>query len=66
MSNRMRVARAEKRMTQFQLRLQTGINMTKISFIENGLIAPTNLEKQKLSRALGVGPEDLFPPPKDK
>jgi DNA-binding XRE family transcriptional regulator len=61
MSNRMRVIRAERRMTQFQLRLQTGINSAKISFIENGLIAPNNLEKQKLSKALGVKPEEIFP-----
>lgn len=61
MINRLRVIRAERRVTQFRLRLETGINATKISFIENGLVAPTNLEKQKLSRALGVGPEEIFP-----
>lgn len=61
MSNRLKVLRAERRVTQFDLRIKTGINATKISFIENGLIAPTNLEKQKLSRALSVRPEEIFP-----
>jgi DNA-binding XRE family transcriptional regulator len=61
MSNRLKVVRAERDITQFELRLRTGINATKISFIENGLIEPTNLEKQKLSRALSVRPEEIFP-----
>ena len=61
MENRLRVLRAERRVTQFEVHLQTGINATKISFIERGLIAPTNLEKQKLSKALGVRPEEVFP-----
>lgn len=61
MSNKMRVARAEQRVTQFKLRLETGINTSKISFIENGLIQPTELEKRKLALALGMLPEQLFP-----
>lgn len=61
MSNKLRVVRAEKRVTQFQLRLQTGINATKISFIENGLVNPTELEKRKLSMALEIPQEQVFP-----
>ena len=61
MTNRLRVIRAERRITQFQLRLQTGINATKISFIENGLVQPREDEKQKLARALGANPEEIFP-----
>ena len=61
MTNRLRVIRAERRVTQFQLRLQTGINATKISFIENGLVQPREDEKKRLARALGANPEDIFP-----
>ncbi len=61
MSNRLRVIRAERRVTQFQLRLQTGINATKISFIENGFVQPREDEVKKLSKALGVSPEEIFP-----
>lgn len=60
MENRLRVIRAEKRITQFQLRLQTGINATKISFIENGLVEPRPDEMRKLARSLGVNPQELF------
>ncbi len=59
--NRLREMRAIKRVTQFQLRLQTGINATKISFIENDLVEPRPDEIKRLSRALGVNPGDLFP-----
>jgi transcriptional regulator with XRE-family HTH domain len=61
MANQLRVIRAQKRVTQFQLRLQTGLNATKISFIENGLIEAKPEEMKKLARALGVAPEEIFP-----
>ena len=61
MTNQLRIIRAQKRVTQFQLRLQTGINATKISFIENGLIEPRPEEIKKLSKALGVSPQEIFP-----
>jgi transcriptional regulator with XRE-family HTH domain len=61
MTNRLRDTRVLKRITQFQLRLQTGINATKISFIENGLVEPREDEKRKLSRALGVNLQEIFP-----
>lgn len=59
--NRLREVRVVKRVTQFQLRLSTGIHQTKISFIENGLVQPREDEKRRLSRALGVRPEEIFP-----
>ena len=61
MTNRLRDVRVLKRITQFQLRLQTGINATKISFIENGLMEPKPEEVRKLARALNVAPEEIFP-----
>ena len=38
--NRLREARVVKRVTQFQLRIATGIQPSKISLIENGLVQP--------------------------
>lgn len=61
MSNRLRDVRVLKRITQFQLRLQTGINATKISFIENNLVQPRGDEIKKLARALNVTPAEIFP-----
>jgi len=59
--NRLRIVRAEKRISQFRLRLETGINSTKISFFENDLVEPTEDEKNKLAKALGVSVEEIFP-----
>jgi len=60
--NRLREVRVTKRITQFQLRIQTGIHQSKISLIENDLILPGEDEKRKLARALGMRPEEIFPP----
>lgn len=59
--NKLRELRVIKRITQFQLRLSTGIHQSKISMIENGLIEPREDEKKRLSKALGVRPEEIFP-----
>jgi len=59
--NRLREIRVVKRVTQFQLRLVTGIHQSKISFIENGLVEPREDEMKRLSRALGVQMHELFP-----
>ena len=61
MNNRLKVIRAVQGVTQFKLYLKTKINAGKISLIENDLIQPSEAEKQKLSRALGVKPEEIFP-----
>ncbi len=58
---RFREVRVVKRITQFQLRLSTGIHQSKISLIENGLIEPREDEKKKLAHALGTNIENLFP-----
>jgi transcriptional regulator with XRE-family HTH domain len=58
--NRLREARVLKRITQFQLRLSTGIHQSKISMIENGLIEPRSDERQRLAKALGVRPEEIW------
>jgi transcriptional regulator with XRE-family HTH domain len=58
--NRLREMRVVRRVTQFQLRLQTGIHQAKISLIENGLVIPREDEKKRLAKALGVMPEEIW------
>lgn len=58
--NRLREVRVVKRVTQFQLRLSSGIHQSKISFIENGLIEPRDDEKQRLAKALHVRPQEIW------
>jgi transcriptional regulator with XRE-family HTH domain len=60
MNNKLRDIRVIKRITQFQLRLSTGIHQSKISMIENGLIEPREDEKKRLAKALGVKTEEIF------
>ena len=62
--NRLRVLRAEKRMTQFEIRIATGINQSKLSMIENGLIVPSQQEREKIAEALGVKPGRIWGKPK--
>lgn len=58
--NRLREVRVVKRVTQFQLRLSTGIHQSKISLMENGLISPKEDEKAKLAKALNLNPEEIW------
>jgi len=58
--NRLRQTRVVKRITQFQLRLSTGIHQSKISMIENNLVEPREDEKKKLAKALNVRPEEIW------
>jgi transcriptional regulator with XRE-family HTH domain len=59
--NRLREIRVVKRITQFQLRLITGIHQSRTSLIENNFIEPRGDEKQRLAKALGVSVEEIFP-----
>ena len=58
--NRLREKRVIKRITQFQLRIATGIHQSKISMIENGLIEAREDEKKRLAKALGVRTEEIW------
>ena len=58
--NRLREIRVIKRITQFQLRLSTGIHQSKISLIESGLIEPREDEKRRIAKALRVRPEEIW------
>jgi transcriptional regulator with XRE-family HTH domain len=59
--NKLRDIRVIKRVTQFQLRLLSGIHQSRISLIENGFIEPRSDERQRLAKALGVKQEEIFP-----
>ncbi len=59
--NRLKVIRAEKRMTQFILGVDTGFIPSGVSMIENGLVEPREDEKKRLAQALGVRIEEIFP-----
>jgi transcriptional regulator with XRE-family HTH domain len=63
MGNDFRITRAIKRVTQEHLETKTGINQTRISLIENGLAEPTQKEKKKLGKALGVDFRDIWEEP---
>lgn len=58
--NKLRELRVVKRVTQFQLRIATGIHQSKISMIENGLVTPREDEKKRLAKALGCRPEEIW------
>ena len=58
--NRLREIRAVRRITQFQLRLSTGVHQSKISMIENGLVTPREDEKKRLAKALGTRVEEIW------
>ena len=48
----LREARFKRDMTQFALRILTGIHQSRISYIERGYIHPRDDEKQKIEAAL--------------
>jgi transcriptional regulator with XRE-family HTH domain len=58
--NRLRIVRAEKKMTQFKLSVLTGIIQSKLSYIENGLIEPCEDDKRKIAEAMKVKVEEIW------
>lgn len=62
-TNRLRVVRAERRMTQRTLATKTRISTSRISFIENGIEAPTDAEQRRIARALKTDVHVVFPVP---
>lgn len=59
--NRLRVVRAEKRISQLDTALAIGLSQSKLSLIENGYTEPTPEERADLARVLGVTESELFP-----
>ena len=63
-ANRLRVARAERGVTQIDLALKAGLSLSRYWRIENGYEQPTDTERAKLAKALRVDEAALgFPMP---
>ena len=60
MKNRIRVARAEIRMTQQQLADATGVSRQTINAIESGKFVPSTVVALKMARTFGLHVEELF------
>lgn len=59
--NQLKEARFFAKKPQIQLWIETGIHYSTISRIECGYIEPTDEQKKKLAKALGVEEGRLFP-----
>ena len=60
MENRIRVARAERRMTQQQLADQTGVSRQTINAIESGKFVPSTVVAMKIARVFERPVEEIF------
>lgn len=58
--NRLRVLRAERRITQLDLAIKADIYEKRFWRIENGYAAATPDEQKRIARALKVQPSDAF------
>lgn len=61
MTNKIKEARFFKGKSQIQLWLKTGIHYSTISRIECGYIKPSEEQKKKMAKVLGVKVDWLFP-----
>lgn len=59
--NKLRVLRAERRITQIDLATKAGIPMTRYWKIENGYVDPTPGERGRIARALKATTNEAFP-----
>lgn len=60
MKNRIRVARAEERMTQQQLADAVGVSRQTINAIESGKFVPSTVLALKIAQNFGKSVEDIF------
>ncbi|MDO5487102.1 MAG: helix-turn-helix transcriptional regulator [Rikenellaceae bacterium] len=60
MENRIRVARAERRLTQQQLADAVGVSRQTINAIESGKFVPSTVVALKIARAFGRPVEEIF------
>jgi putative transcriptional regulator len=58
--NRLRVARAERDLSQAKLAFNVGVSRQTISSIETGQYCPSTLLAFRIARVLGVRPDELF------
>lgn len=59
--NRLRVMRAEKRMTQMSVATKAKMHPSRLSYIENGHVEPSGMERAAIARALRVPVHEIFP-----
>lgn len=59
--NRLRVLRAEKRLTQLDTAARAKVSIARYWKIENGYTEPTSSERAALARALRVEESEAFP-----
>ena len=60
MNNKIRVARAEVRMTQQQLAEAAGVSRQTINAIESGKFVPSTVLALKMAKIFGKQVEDIF------
>ena len=65
MISRMKLERVKKEISQMDLYFATGVPQWRLSLIERGIV-PNVEEAEKISSALGINPNDLFPVVNDK
>lgn len=61
MTNRLRVLRAEREITQWDLSVKTGIERNRYWTIEKGYTTPRPEERVALAAALGVTEAEIWP-----
>ncbi len=61
MTNRMRVLRAERNLSQAVVSRRARIGQSTISRIENGILDPSTLEQKRIAKALRSTVEAAFP-----
>lgn len=57
----LKIQRAVKGYTQFDVFLKTGIAQSRLSLIENSYVLPKEDVKQRLAKALNCQIKDIFP-----
>lgn len=59
--NRLRVLRAERRVSQHEVARALKCSQSRVSLLENGFAPPTDSDIKRLCRLLGVERSDIFP-----
>lgn len=59
--NKMRELRFFQKKTLADLSLTSGINMTRLSFLERSIFSPSPIEKHKISKGLKTPIKEIFP-----
>jgi transcriptional regulator with XRE-family HTH domain len=61
-TNKLRVLRAERRISQLRVAIGAGLGTTHYWAIENGYAKPTEAERAAIARALNVPADVIWPP----